>query len=95
MDEDSYLLKKIVDVQQQLPIGYCKLSPNPTLVDEMVNMVPSLVNLIYQVVNLISSSVNPIYKVVDLILSLVDPTLPSKIETQVIDISTSLVNPIH
>jgi hypothetical protein len=35
MDEASYMLENIVDVQQQLP------SPNPPLVDELVNLVPS------------------------------------------------------
>jgi hypothetical protein len=43
MDEASYLLENIVDVQQQIP------SPNPPLVDELVNLVPSSVNLVDQV----------------------------------------------
>jgi hypothetical protein len=67
MDEASYLLKNIVDVQQQLPIGYRKISPNLPLVDELVNLVPSLVSLVDQVVNLVSSFVDPVDKVVDLI----------------------------
>jgi hypothetical protein len=41
MDEASSLLEKL-----QLPTGYRKISPNPSLVDEMVNLVPSLVSLI-------------------------------------------------
>jgi hypothetical protein len=88
MDEASYLLKNIVDVQQQLPTGYRKLSPNPPLVDEMVILVD-------QVVNFISYSVDPVDKVVNLILSSVDPTLPSKSETQMIGLSTSLVDSSH
>jgi hypothetical protein len=88
MDEASYLLKNIVDVQQQLPTGYRKLSPNPPLVDEMVILVD-------QVVNFISYSVDPVDKVVNLILSSVDPTLPSKSETQMIKSSTSSVDSVH
>jgi hypothetical protein len=41
MDEASSLLKKL-----QLPIDYRKISPNPSLVDGMVNLVPSSINLI-------------------------------------------------
>jgi hypothetical protein len=59
------LLKKIVDDQQQLPTTYRKLSPNPPLVDELVNLVPSSVSLVDQVVNLVSSSVDPVDKVID------------------------------
>jgi hypothetical protein len=40
MDEASHLLKKIVDVQQQIPY------PNLPLIDELVNLVPSSVNLV-------------------------------------------------
>jgi hypothetical protein len=39
MDEASSLLEKI-----QLPTGYRKISPNPSLVYGMVNPVPSLVS---------------------------------------------------
>jgi hypothetical protein len=41
MDEASSLLEKI-----QLPKGYHNLSSNPSLVDELVNPVPSSVNLV-------------------------------------------------
>jgi hypothetical protein len=85
MDEASYMLKMIVDVQQQIPTCYHKISPNLPLVDELVNLVPSTVNLVDQVVNLISSSVDSVDKVVDLIPSSVDPTLPSNSKTQVVD----------
>jgi hypothetical protein len=46
MDEASYLLEKIVNVQQQLPTAYRKLSLNLPLVDELVNLVPSSINLV-------------------------------------------------
>jgi hypothetical protein len=36
MDEASYLLEKI-----QLPTGYRNISPKPSLVDGLVNLVPS------------------------------------------------------
>jgi hypothetical protein len=41
MDEASSLLEKI-----QLPTGYRNISPNPSLVDGMVNLVPSPVSLL-------------------------------------------------
>jgi hypothetical protein len=88
MDEDYSLLEKL-----QLPKGYRKISPNPSLVDELVNPVPSLVNLVDQVVNLVSSSVEPLTKVVDLVLSSINPTFHMESETQVIDLVPSSVNP--
>jgi hypothetical protein len=54
MDECSYLLEKI-----KIPIGYCKISPKPSLVYRQVNLFPSLVSLVDQVVILVSSSVEP------------------------------------
>jgi hypothetical protein len=48
MDEASFLLEKL-----QFPNDYHKISPNPSLVDGMVNMVPSPVSLVDQVVNLV------------------------------------------
>jgi hypothetical protein len=59
MDEDSSLLVKL-----QLPTGYRKISPNPSLVDGMLNLVPSPVSLVDHVVNLVSSSFEPLTKVV-------------------------------
>jgi hypothetical protein len=41
MDEASSLLEKL-----QLPKGYRKISSDPSLVDELVNPVPSPVSLI-------------------------------------------------
>ena len=52
MDEGYSLLEKL-----QLQNGYHKISPNPSLVDGLVNLVPSPVNPIDQVVNLVSSSI--------------------------------------
>jgi hypothetical protein len=54
MDEASSLLEKL-----QLPKGYRKISPNPSLVDGLVNPVPSLISLVDQVVNLVFSSIEP------------------------------------
>jgi hypothetical protein len=70
MDEASSLLEK-----NCLQKGYHKLSPNPSLVDGLVNPVPSLVSPVDQVVNLVSSSVEPQTQVVDPVPSLVSPTL--------------------
>jgi hypothetical protein len=54
MDEASSLLEKL-----QLPKVYHNLSSDPSLVDGLVNLVPSPVILVYQVVNLVSSSIEP------------------------------------
>jgi hypothetical protein len=87
MDEASSLLEKL-----QLPTGYRKISPNPSLVDRMVNPVPSPVSLVDQVVNLVSSSVEPLTKVVDPVPSSINPTFHLKSETQVTD-SVPLIIP--
>ena len=44
MDEASSLLEKITVIQQNLPIDYRRVSPNPSLVDEVVDLTPSLVD---------------------------------------------------
>jgi hypothetical protein len=44
MDEASCLLEKIVDVQQKIPTNYHRLSPNSPLVDQLVDLTPSLVD---------------------------------------------------
>jgi hypothetical protein len=54
MDAISSLLEIL-----QLPKGYRNLSSDPSLVDGLVNPVPSLVNPVYQMVNLVSSSIEP------------------------------------
>jgi hypothetical protein len=88
MDEASSLLEKI-----QLPKGYCKLSSDPSLVDGMVNPVPSLVSLVDQVVNLVSSSIEPQTQVADPVPSSINPTLHQKSDTKVVDLFSSLVDP--
>jgi hypothetical protein len=88
MDEASSLLEKI-----QLPKGYRKISDNPSLVDGLVNLVPSLVSLVDQVVNLVSSSIEPQTQVVDPIPSLIIPTLHQKSVTQVVNLFSSSVDP--
>jgi hypothetical protein len=80
MDEASSLLEKL-----QLPTGYRKISPNPSLVDGMVNPIPSSVSLIDQVVNIVSSSAKSLTKVVDPVPSSISPTFHMKSETQVTD----------
>jgi hypothetical protein len=80
MDEASSLLEKL-----QLPKGYRKLSSDPSLVDGLVNLVPSPVSLIDQVVNLVSSSIEPQTQVVDLVPSSISPALHQKSDTKVVD----------
>jgi hypothetical protein len=77
----------------QLPKGYRKLSPNPSLVDGLVNLVPSPVSLVDQVVNLVSSSIAPQTQVVDPVPSSISPTLHQKSVTQVVDLFSSSVDP--
>jgi hypothetical protein len=62
MDKASSLFEKL-----QLPTGYHKISPKPSLFDGMVNRVPYLVSPVDQVVNLVSSLVKPLTKLVDLV----------------------------
>jgi hypothetical protein len=88
MDVASSLLENI-----QIPTSYRKIFPNPSLVDGVVNLVPSLVSPVDQVVNLVSSWVEPLTKVVDLVPSSINPTFHLKSETQVIDPVLSLVSP--
>jgi hypothetical protein len=88
MDEASSLLEKL-----QLPKGYHDISPNPSLVDGLVNPVPSPVSLVDQMVNLVSSSIEPQTQVVDPVPSSISPTLHQKSVTQVVDPFSFLVNP--
>jgi hypothetical protein len=76
MDEASYLLENI-----KLPTGYHSISSKPSLVDGLVNLVPSLISLVDQVVNLVSSSVEPLTQLFDLVISSIIPTLHLKSET--------------
>jgi hypothetical protein len=59
----------------------------------MVNLVPSPVSLVDQVVNLVSSLVESLTKVDDPVLSSIGPTFHLKSETQVTDPVPSLVSP--
>jgi hypothetical protein len=76
----------------QLVIIIISLS-EPSLVDGLVNIFPSLIILVDQVVNMISSSVEPLTQVVDPVPSSINATLHLKIETQVIDPILSLIDP--
>jgi hypothetical protein len=87
MEEDSSLLEKL-----QLPKGYRNISPNPSLVDGLVNPVPSPVSPVDQVVNLVSYLIEPQTQVVDPVLSLISPTLHQKSITQVVDLFSSSVD---
>jgi hypothetical protein len=88
MDEASSLLEKL-----QLPKGYRNISPNPSLVDGLVNLVPSPVSSVDQVVNLVSSSVEPQTQVADPVPSSISPILHQKSVTPVVDLFSSSVNP--
>jgi hypothetical protein len=88
MDEASSLLEKI-----QLPKGYRKLSFEPSLVDGLVNPVPSPVNPVDQVLNLVSSSIEPQTQVVDPVPSSMSPALHQKSDTKVVDLFSPSVDP--
>jgi hypothetical protein len=88
MDEASSLLEKL-----QLPKGYRKLSSDPSLVDGLVNSVPSLVSPVDQVVNLVSSSIEPRTQVADPVPSSISPALHQKSDTKAVD-PFSPVDPI-
>jgi hypothetical protein len=78
MDEASSLLEKL-----QLPKGYHKLSSDPSLVDGLVNPVPSPVSPVDQVVNLVSSSIEPQTQVADPVSSSINPALHQESDTKV------------
>jgi hypothetical protein len=82
MDKASSLLEKL-----QLPKGYRKLSSDPSLVDGLVNPIPSPVSSVDQVVNLVSSSIEPQTQVVDPVPSSISPALHQKSDTKVVDLS--------
>jgi hypothetical protein len=88
MDEASSLLEKL-----KLPKGYHKLSSDPSLVDGLVNPVPSSVNPVDQVVNLVSSLIEPRTQVAGPVLSSISPALHQKSDTQVVDPVPSSINP--
>jgi hypothetical protein len=72
--------------QPPLLVSYCKITLDPPIVDGMINLAPSSVNLVDHVVNLVTSLVEAVDKVIDLISSSVDPTLPLESATQVVDL---------
>jgi hypothetical protein len=80
MDEASSLLEKL-----QLPKGYRKISFDPSLVDGLVNPVPSPVSLVDQVVNLVSSSIEPRTQVANPVLSSISPSLHQKSDTKAVN----------
>jgi hypothetical protein len=99
MDEALKLLEDMTVSQPQLPAAYHKLTLDPPLVDGMITLVPSPVNLVTSLVETFDKVVDPILssinlslpseseiKEVDPIPSSVNPTLPSESETQAIDL---------
>jgi hypothetical protein len=88
MDEASSLLEKL-----QLPKGYRKISSDPSLVDGLVNLVPSPVSPVDQVVNLVSSSIEPQTQVVDPVPSSISPALHHKSDAKVVDPILPSVDP--
>jgi hypothetical protein len=89
MDKASYILEKI-----RLPYCYHdNISPKISLVDGLVNIVPSLISLVDHVVNLVSSLVEPLTQVVDPVPSSISPNLHLKSENQAIDPVMSSINP--
>jgi hypothetical protein len=88
MDEASSLLEKL-----QLPKGYRKISSDPSLVDGLVNPVPSPVSPVDQLVNPVSSSIEPQTQVADLVPSSISPALHQESDTKEVD-PFPPVNPI-
>jgi hypothetical protein len=80
MDEAFSLLEKL-----QVPKDYRNHSSFPSLVDGLVNLVPSPVIPIDQVVNLDSSLIEPQTQVVDPIPSSISPSLHQKSDTKVVN----------
>ena len=85
MEEASKFLEDMIVSQPQLPTAYRKLTLDPPVVDGMINLAPSSVNLVDHVVNLITSLVELVDKVVNPIPSSIDATLLLESETQVVD----------
>jgi len=78
MDEASYLLEKITVIEQNIPSGYHKFSPSPSLVDEVVDSTSFAIDptlamksdppLVDELVNFIMPSVNPVQEETSLLL---------------------------
>jgi hypothetical protein len=65
MEKASKLLDEMTVSRSQLPAAYRKFSLNPPIVDGMITLDPSSINLIDHVVNLVTSLIEPVDKVVD------------------------------
>ena len=74
MDGASNLLEDVTVSHQQLPIGYRKLSLEPSLVEQAVDSVSCMVDP-----TLPSKSE---FQVVDSVSSVVDPTLPPRVSSK-------------
>jgi hypothetical protein len=85
MDEASKLLEDMTVSQPQLPAAYRKLSPNPHVVDGMINPVPLSVSPVDQVVNLVTYLDETVDQVVDPIPSSINPIFLLESETQAVD----------
>jgi hypothetical protein len=85
MDEASKLLEDITSSEAQLRPAYHKLILDPPVVDGMVNSAPSFSNLVDHVLNMVTSLVEIFDEVVDPVPSSVDPTIPLESETQPFD----------
>jgi hypothetical protein len=81
MDEASKFLEDMTVSQPQLPATYHKLNLDPPVFDGMINLVPLSVSPVNQVVNMVTSLVELVYQVVVPIPSSVDPTLMLESET--------------
>jgi len=78
MDEASHLLEEITLIQKKPPTSYRRVSPDPSLVDEVVDPTPSLIDptlpmksdlpSVDEVVNPIMLSVNPVPQEASLLL---------------------------
>jgi len=96
MDDASKLLENITSSHQQLTTSYCKFSPNPPSVDELIHLIPSSFNP-----SLLGCEPHEYFcnqplveKVFDLIPSLVAYTLPLESVVNVTHVLLITSNPI-
>jgi hypothetical protein len=85
MEEASKFLEDMTVSQPQLLAAYHKLTLDPPVVDRTIYPSPSSINPIDQVVNMVTSLVEPVDQAVYPIPSSVNPTLPLESETQAVD----------
>jgi hypothetical protein len=93
MEEASKFLEDMIVSKPQLPVAYRNISLNPPVVDGVITLVPSSINLVDHVINMVTSLVEPVDKVVYPIPSSVNPSLPSESETKAVDPIPSSVDP--